>query len=285
MHVKRFRALIALCVLLVAQWQFNFIGYQLAFYILMGILGAFAIYEILRFVVILRLRKQVPDLKLSYLTNLHPRYTLNSESERRAAMASALYLISETTTNGPSTSYVNSLETLDMENADLVKLNRLDIEAAWDISNGDAMREMINELIERAQTYEATSLQVLGKQERYQRYFAGYGLVLSDIESHPVTGFDIVRAAWMVRAGFSIGFLTEEAARGYLALIGELLAKQFVSWESLAVSYLVTYSEWNGGLQDDVGMTMKEYMLKERIIGVKLLLEDSDSPLRQAAFD
>ncbi|EAN6008628.1 DUF1266 domain-containing protein [Salmonella enterica] len=97
------------------------------------------------------------------------------------------------------------------------------------------------------------------------------------MDSCPITGFDLVRASWLTRISFSLGYIDENETREYLNTIGGLIQQQFSSWEQLSASYLIMYLEWNGRLDGILGSVIKEYSAKERVQGTKALLEDSES--------
>lgn len=70
-------------------------------------------------------------------------------------------------------------------------------------------------------------------------------------------GFDIERLGYIVRVCFSLGFLTEEEAWGYLGRLWDEAAARFNSWDDYIVSYM------NG--QEGLGTnwysdTMKKYI-------------------------
>ncbi|WP_065355821.1 DUF1266 domain-containing protein [Kluyvera georgiana] len=283
MWVKKFRPLIALIIFLFAQWQFNFVENKATFYIIVGILALYSLFELAKYLIILRGRKETPVFNISKLYNQNSIHSLNSDNEKRAAYSEALYLITETSGNTVGSTYINSLEQLNINNAEIIKDAKLSLDVSWEIDNDKSLRKVLRKLIANAESCSTIHMDIIENKDRYIKYLQSYGLSFPHIDSIPVTGFDLVRASWLTRISFSIGYIDENETREYLNAIGELLQQQFTSWEQLSASYLIMYLEWNGQLNGILGSVM-EYSAKERVLGTKTLLEDSESPFHSLPF-
>lgn len=283
MWVKKFRPLIALIIFLFAQWQFNFVENKATFYIIVGILALYSLFELAKYLIILRGRKETPVFNISKLYNQNSIHSLNSDNEKRAAYSEALYLITETSGNTVGSTYINSLEQLNINNAEIIKDAKLSLDVSWEIDNDKSLRKVLRKLIANAESCSTIHMDIIENKDRYIKYLQSYGLSFPHIDSIPVTGFDLVRASWLTHISFSIGYIDENETREYLNAIGELLQQQFTSWEQLSASYLIMYLEWNGQLNGILGSVM-EYSAKERVLGTKTLLEDSESPFHSLPF-
>lgn len=284
MLVKKFRPLIALIIFGLAQWHFNFIESQATFYIIVGVLALYSLYELAKYLIILRGRKETPVFYISKLYNQNPIYSLNSDNEKRAAYSEALYLITETSAKTVGSTYINSLEQLDINNAEIIKDIKLSLDASWEIDSDKSLRKVLRKLIANAESCSTIYMGAIGDKDKYIKYLQSYGLSLPNFDSIPITGFDLVRASWLTRISFSIGYIDENETRENLNVIGEYLQQQFTSWEQLSASYLIMYLEWNGRLDGILGSVMKEYSAKERVLGTKALLEDHASPFHSLPF-
>lgn len=194
-----------------------------------------------------------------------------------------MYLITETSGNTVGSTYINSLEQLNINNAEIIKDAKLSLDVSWEIDNDKSLRKVLRKLIANAESCSTIHMDIIENKDRYIKYLQSYGLSFPHIDSIPVTGFDLVRASWLTRISFSIGYIDENETREYLNAIGELLQQQFTSWEQLSASYLIMYLEWNGQLNGILGSVM-EYSAKERVLGTKTLLEDSESPFHSLPF-
>lgn len=284
MLVKKFRPLIALFIFLFAQWQFNFVESKATFYIIVGILVLYSLFELAKYIIILRGRKEIPVFNISKLYNQDPIHSLNLANEKRSAYSEALYLITETSGKTVGSTYINSLEQLNINNSEIIKDAKLSLDVSWEIDDDKSLRKILKKLITNAESCSTIHMDIIEDKDRYIKYLQSYGLSFPHIESIPVTGFDLVRASWLTRVSFSIGYIDENETREYLNTIGELLQQQFTSWEQLSASYLIMYLEWNGRLDGILGSVMKEYSAKERVLGTKALLEDSASPFHTLSF-
>lgn len=278
MLIKKFRPFIALILFLFIQWQFNVIESQITIYTIVGILALYSLFELAKYLIILHGRKEIPVFNISRLYNSNPIYPLNSDNEKRAACSESLYLITETSSKKEGVTYTNSLEQLDMSNAEIIKDEKLFVEASWEINDDKSLRKVLRKLIANANSCSTIYLDAIENKDQYIKYIQSYDLSFSDIDSCPITGFDLVRASWLTRISFSLGYIDENETREYLNTIGGLIQQQFSSWEQLSASYLIMYLEWNGRLDGILGSVIKEYSAKERVQGTKALLEDSESP-------
>lgn len=250
----------------------------------MGVLALYSLYELAKYLIILRGRKETPVFYISKLYNQNPIYSLNSDNEKRAAYSEALYLITETSAKTVGSTYINSLEQLDINNAEIIKDIKLSLDASWEIDSDKSLRKVLRKLIANAESCSTIYMGAIGDKDKYIKYLQSYGLSLPNFDSIPITGFDLVRASWLTRISFSIGYIDENETRENLNVIGEYLQQQFTSWEQLSASYLIMYLEWNGRLDGILGSVMKEYSAKERVLGTKALLEDHASPFHTLPF-
>ncbi|WP_052284853.1 DUF1266 domain-containing protein [Kluyvera genomosp. 1] len=156
--------------------------------------------------------------------------------------------------------------------------------ASWDIDNDRKLRKAIRKLINHSIVSSHSYLNDVSAKERYIGYLQQQGLCFHNIDACPITGFDLVRASWLTRIGFSVGYIDEQEAREFLNIIGELIEQQFSSWEQLTVSYLVMYLEWNGAWKGALGMLRMPLVASNHFQGAKLLLGDNNSPFRTVAF-
>lgn len=275
---------IILVVGVIAQSKFNLIGNHLAFHIITGALMAWIVFSLLLHVRASYHHRDIPEFVISQLYNTQPCYPLTSPNEQRSACAESLFLIAETGRYSTSISYVNSLEQLDLNNLEDVKEARYLMSTSWDIDNDRKLRKIIRTLINNSIASSHSSLDAVAAKDRYIYFLQQQGLTFQNVDACPMTGFDLVRASWLTRIGFSIGYIDEQEAREFLNTIGELIQQQFSSWEQLTASYLIMYLEWNGAWKGALGVLRTGFVASHRFQGAKLLLEDNDSPFRTLAF-
>ncbi|BBT72008.1 MULTISPECIES: DUF1266 domain-containing protein [Enterobacteriaceae] len=268
----------------IAERQFNLFPSKSIYHTVYGLVLVWLLLAIILHFMTTRRSEQTTPFAIAKLYNTRPVYPLRTDNERLAACAEALFLISETANPHPSISYINSLEQLDLNNVEDIKDARLLMSSAWNIDGDRALRKMLNKLITRATSGANIPMATIAGKERYIAFLQHQGLPFQDIDACPITGFDLVRASCLVRIGFSVGYIDEQEARSFLNIVGELIARQFTSWEQLTASYLVMYLEWNGGVKGPLGVLLSWFGPRNRILGARLLLEDDASPFRRASF-
>lgn len=268
----------------VVQWQFKIISYKPAYHLIHTLLLVWVLFTIVRYIILAKSPEGPHDLTVDKLYNATPLYPLRSKNERRAACAESLYLIGETANSQTSISYINSLEQLDMNNREDVKEARLLMRTLWNIDSDRSLRKQLHQLMTSATACADISLATLATKERYITFLQRQGLPFQNIDACPMTGYDLVRASWLARMGFSVGYLEEQETRDFINTVGELIDQQYASWEQLTASYLIMYLEWNGGLKGILGGLAAHLAAKESVQGAKLLLEDNASPFRVNAF-
>ncbi|MFV0263828.1 MAG: DUF1266 domain-containing protein [Kluyvera sp.] len=263
---------------------FNLAEYKDIYHAINGIIFAWLLLAIVRYLLTSQAEKETPEFAIAKLYNAKPVYPLITDNERRAACAEALYLIGETSVHHASISYVNSLEQLDLNNNDDIKEARLLMSTTWNIDCDRALRKTLRQLITSATSCADIPMKSIAAKERYMTFLQNQGLPFQDVDTCPITGYDLVRASWLARIGFSVGYIDEQEARDFLNIIGELIQQQYSSWEQLTASYLMMYLEWNGGLKGVLGGLLSGLVAKDRILGARILLEDAASPFRHHDF-
>ncbi|MBK5145262.1 DUF1266 domain-containing protein [Budviciaceae bacterium BWR-B9] len=284
--LKRIRIIIVFIIFLIAHYQYNFVDNDWAFYIVAGVLLIGSLWEISKFFLAQKLKRTEPEFDLSKMKNDTVNFQLITEGEIFAALAESFYMITETT-GATGECYINSLETLDLDNKDAVKNLKYSIAASWDIENAKSAVSQIKALIHSAEEQPYLTLSDIKEPAEiaaYSDYLSRYNLNVSLKGSESISIYNLIRASWLARSSFSCGYIDESQAREYLIKISGLIRQQTNSWEELAKSYLVMYLDWNGGLSGTIGHIMKDYMAKERILGAKLLLESINSPINGYSF-
>lgn len=276
--------LIALLACEAIERQFTFAEGKSLYLIVNGLLIAWLLLAIARYFMNAHATKKMPEFAIAKLYNANPAYPLITDNERRAACAEALYLIGETSVHHASISYVNSLEQLDLNNEEDIKEARLLMSCAWNIDGDRALRKTLRQLITRATSRADITMKNIAAKERYIAFMQKQGLPFQNVDACSSTGFDLVRASWLARIGFSVGYIDELEARSFLNIIGGLIQQQYSSWEQLTASYLMMYLEWDRGLKNMPGSLLSRLVAKERILGARLLLEDEASPFRHHDF-
>lgn len=275
---------VILIIASVVQNKYDVIDNHFIFHILTWGLMAWAVFAVVRHASALYRSREVPEFVIDQLYNTQPCYPLKSAGEQRAACAESLCLIGDTGRFPASISYINSLEQLDLTNQDDIKEARLLMNASWDIDNDRKLRKAIRKLINHSVVSSHSYLNNVAAKERYIDFLQQQGLCFHNVDACPITGFDLVRASWLTRIGFSVGYIDEQEAREFLNIIGELIQQQFSSWEQLTVSYLVMYLEWNGAWKGALGVLRTPFVASNHFLGAKLLLEDNNSPFRTVEF-
>lgn len=67
-----------------------------------------------------------------------------------------------------------------------------------------------------------------------------------------IVGWDLCRAAWIVRAGYTAGFISEEQAWPALEYGLKLARQYFANWRQLGDSYLAGHAYWSAGDLSDM---------------------------------
>lgn len=268
----------------IAQARFHLINNHFIFHVFTWGLMAWAAFSLVLHVFASSRSKELPEFVIGQLYNTQPCYPLKSAGEQRAACAESLFLIGDTGRYPTSISYINSLEQLDLTNQEDIKEARLLMNTAWDIDNDRKLRKVIRKLINNSIDFSHFYLNSVAAKERYIDFLQQQGLPFQNVDACPITGFDLVRASWLTRIGFSVGYIDEREARGFLNIIGDLIQQQFSSWEQLTASYLIMYLEWNGAWKGALGVLRTPFVAKNHFQGAKLLLEDNNSPFRTFEF-
>lgn len=276
--------LIALLACETIERQLTLAEGESLYLIVNGLLMAWLLLAISRYFMNAHAKKKMPEFAIGKLYNANPAYPLRTDNERHAACAEALYLIGETSVHHASISYVNSLEQLDLSNEDDIKEARLLMSCAWNIDGDRALRKALCQLITRATSRADITMKNIAAKERYIAFLQKQGLPFQNVDACSITGYDLVRASWLARIGFSVGYIDELEARSFLNIIGGLIQQQYSSWEQLTASYLMMYLEWDCGLKNMPGSLLSRLVAKERILGARLLLEDEASPFRHYGF-
>lgn len=85
------------------------------------------------------------------------------------------------------------------------------------------------------------------------------------------------RAAWLIRQGAFLNLITEEEAWALLAKNGELVKKNFNSWEEFGISYAVGAQYWRQNQWGEASISRYKQHLK-------YLLTNQDSPWNHVLF-
>lgn len=239
--------------------------------------------------------------KLDYIvpfalfTTESPKFPIQNNAEKTAVLASLLYESSSVAIGSDTSDYKKIQQDPHFIpayklNSGRFYMNALDyaadpkisggladsISMSWGIEDRSEALSTLQALLDEANHNETIPVQQLEKFKDYDELIQSFGFQIPDqAKQTNSAGFDIVRLAYMSRVSFVCGYITEEEVRTSLQNTASFIHAHYDSWETLAYSYLVTYTKW--AVEND--MELSE--IKTRILCVKQCLQTQNSLIHQ----
>lgn len=142
------------------------------------------------------------------------------------------------------------------------------LEESWNVQNREEVWQRLVELTEGSHTQEYTTyyhchmkqeMPVLEDAEQQNR-FAFTQVFADQFEPSTMLGWDLGRAAMMVRWGYTMAWITEQESWEWLAKIEHLATTHFKSWKEFGFSYLFGSLYWMSAFDLEEELTTRYYM-------------------------
>ncbi|MDG6895624.1 DUF1266 domain-containing protein [Volucribacter amazonae] len=180
--------------------------------------------------------------------------------------------------------FINSLEAFYSTKATaLIEDLKQALEMSWGITGRESALEQIDALWQGANEGAEYDLLASKEGKAYAQAVQDFGFQFACTDL-PVnaSGFDLVRFIYLVRAGFTLGYLDEQETRSALFSAAMFLAHHYRDWQHLAYSYLINFLIWNVASNND---SMAYNYALERVLCANEVLADPYSPLQGTSLD